>query len=75
MPTYTNWYVVVVLEVGGEEKTVRGPTRTTETEAQADLDAVRGKVASGAWIDLDWISANPDRFVAVYVDSTSVGFG
>jgi hypothetical protein len=74
MPTFTNWFVVVTLEVAGKEKQLRGPRRGREEEAKQDLDAVRHKIASGEWLDLDWISANPKHFVAAHISSTSVGF-
>ncbi len=75
MPVYTTWYATVVLEVAGKEKQIRGPGRTAEGDAKADLDAVRELLGSGEWINLDWISANPKNVVAAYLDSSSVGFG
>jgi hypothetical protein len=73
MPTYTNWYVVVVMEVAGKQREVKGPKSSDQTKAEADLNALRGKLGTGEWIDLDWISANPKHVVAAYVDSRSFG--
>lgn len=73
MPVYTSWYVTVILEVAGKERPVRGPSRRSEEEAQADLAALQEKLGSGEWINLVWISADPAHVVAAHVDSTSVG--
>lgn len=74
MPTYTTWFVTVVLQVAGREKEVRGPGHSSKEAAQQDLDALREKLASGEWLDLDWISANPTYVVAAHLDSSSIGF-
>lgn len=75
MPTYTTWYVNVILEVAGKERQLQGPGRSEEAQAKADLDALREKLGSGEWINLDWISANPQHVVAAHVSSSSVAFG
>ena len=72
MPVFTNWYVTVVLDVAGKEKSVRGPSRKTEAEVKEDLKALQDLLGSGEWINLDWISANPKHVVAAHVDSTSM---
>jgi hypothetical protein len=74
MPVYTTWYVTVVLEVAGKEKSVRGPSRSTEDEVKADLKDLQDLLGSGDWINLDWISANPKHVIAAHIDSSSVGF-
>ncbi|HEU4462633.1 MAG TPA: hypothetical protein VFR75_08570 [Solirubrobacterales bacterium] len=74
MPTYTSWYVTVILEVAGKEKGVQGPVRDTEAEVKADLKELQEQMGSGEWINLDWISANPAHVVAAHVDSSSIGF-
>jgi hypothetical protein len=73
MPGYTNWYVVVVMEVAGKQREVKGPSSSDKAKAEADLDALRGKLGTDEWIDLDWISANPQHVVAAYLDSRSFG--
>lgn len=73
MPVYTTWYVTVVLEVAGKEKSVRGPSRSTEDEVKADLKELQDLLGRGDWINLDWISANPKHVIAALVDSSSVG--
>lgn len=74
MPVSTNWYVVVTLEVAGKEQSVRGPDRTSETDAKADLKELQEKLGKGDWVNLDWLSADPKRIVAAHVDRTSIGF-
>jgi hypothetical protein len=74
MPSYTNWFVTVVLEVAGKQERVQGPTRPTEDEAKADLKNLQDQLGSGDWVNLDWISANPTSVAAAVVDSSSVGF-
>jgi hypothetical protein len=74
MPVYTTWFVTVVLEVAGKERSVRGPERDTEEEVKADLKALQDLLGSGEWINLDWISANPKHVIGAHVDSSSIGF-
>jgi hypothetical protein len=74
MPVYSTWFVTVVLEVAGKEKSVEGPGRDTEDEAKTDLKELQDLLGSGDWINLEWISANPKNVVAAHVDSSSVGF-
>lgn len=74
MPTYTTWYVTVVLEVAGKQQSIRGPGRSNEEDVKADLKALQDLLGRGDWINLDWISANPKNVVAAHIDSTSVGF-
>jgi hypothetical protein len=73
MPVYTTWFVTVVLEVAGREKSVQGPGRSTREEAEADLKAIRDLLGTGEWINLDWITASPKHVVAAHIESTSVG--
>lgn len=75
MPVYTTWFVTVVLEVAGKERSIQGPERDSEEETKADLKALQDLLGSGEWINLDWISANPKHVVAAHVDSSSIGFG
>jgi len=70
MPTWTTWYVTVVLEIAGKEKQIRGPGHSDRAPAEADLNELLG---TGTWINLSWISANPKNVVAAYLDSSSVG--
>lgn len=74
MPVYTTWYVTVVLEVAGKEKSVRGPSRSAEAEVKADLKDLQDLLGSGDWINLDWISANPKHVIAAHIASRSHGF-
>lgn len=73
MPVYTTWYVTVILEVAGKERSVEGPSRNSEEEVKADLKELQDLLGSGDWINLDWISANPKHVIAAHVDSSSVG--
>jgi hypothetical protein len=73
MPTFTTWFVTVVLEVAGKQQTVQGPERDSEDEVKADLKELQEKLGTGEWINLDWISANPKHVVAAHVDSSSIG--
>jgi hypothetical protein len=73
MPTFTTWFVTVVLEVAGKQQTVQGPERDSEDEVKADLRELQEKLGTGEWINLDWISANPKHVVAAHVDSSSIG--
>ncbi len=73
MPSYTSWFVTVVLEVASKQERVQGPTRATEDEAKADLKNLQNQLGGGDWVNLDWISANPTNVAAAVVDSSSVG--
>ena len=75
MPGYTNWYVTVLVEVAGKERAISGPSRSQQADAEQDLDQVREFLGSGTWINLPWLSANPQSVVAAYLDSKSFGFG
>lgn len=74
MPTFTTWYVTVILQVAGKQQTITGPGRDSEDEVKADLKQLQDLLGSGDWINLDWISANPANVVAAHVDSSSIGF-
>jgi hypothetical protein len=74
MPTFTTWYVTVILQVAGKQQTITGPGRDTEEEAKADLKELQDLLGGGDWINLDWISANPKHVVAAHVDRSSIGF-
>jgi hypothetical protein len=73
MPTWTTWYVTVVLEIAGKERQIHGPGHSEQAPAEADLNALRELLGTGTWINLSWISANPKNVVAAYLDSSSVG--
>lgn len=73
MPVYTTWFVTVVLEVAGKEKSVQGPSRNTEDEVKQDLKELQELLGNANWINLEWISANPKHVIAAHVDSSSVG--
>ena len=75
MPTYTTWYVTVIIQVAGKQQDIQGPERDTEDKTQSDLKELQEQLGSGEWINLDWISANPKNVVAAYVDSSSISFG
>lgn len=68
MASVSWWYVEVIVRVGGSKtQAIQGPTRNSEDEAKSDLRMVQEKLGSGDWINLDWISANPEYVVAAYV--------
>jgi len=74
MPSSTNWYVTVILEVAGKKQSIRGPDRGSEGAAKADLKDLQERLGTGEWINLDWISADPKRVVAAHTDRTTVSF-
>jgi hypothetical protein len=73
VPTFTTWYVTVILQVAGKQQTITGPSRDSEDEVKADLKQLQDLLGGGDWINLDWISANPANVVAAHVDSSSIG--
>jgi hypothetical protein len=74
MPTYTTWYVVLVIRDGNRQREVRSSGTSDEAEAKKELDEVRAALKSGEWVDLSWFSARADVVEAAYLDSSSVGF-
>jgi len=47
MPTFTTWYVTVILQVARKQQTITGPGRDTEEEVKADLKERRHRVPGG----------------------------
>lgn len=74
MPTFTNWYLVIVVREGSKHREVRGPSSADEAATKEELDIVRAAMKAGEWVDLPWFSARADVIDAAYIDSTSVGF-
>ena len=69
------WYVEVILSLGGNKtQTIHGPSRDTEDEAKQDLRVLQEKLGSGDWINLDWLSANPQNVIAAHVTGTGFAF-
>lgn len=73
MPTYTTWYVVLLVQLGAKEREVRSPGVRDKFDAQRELDQVRAAMKEGGWVDLPWFSANAENITAAYLDSSSFG--
>lgn len=74
MPTYTTWFVVLLVQLGTKEREVRSPGISERAEAERELDRVRAAMKDGGWVDLPWFSASADSITAAYLDKSSVGF-
>lgn len=74
MPTFTTWYVVLLIREGTKQREVRSPGTDSEEDAKKDLDLVRAAMKAGEWVDLPWFSARAETIDAAYLDSSSVGF-
>jgi hypothetical protein len=74
MPTYTTWFVVLLVQLGAKEREVRSPGTSEKVDAERELDQVRAAMKGGGWVDLPWFSASADNIIAAYLDSSSVGF-
>lgn len=72
MPTYTTWFVQVILYSGNRE--IKSPGFNSKEEAEAALATIRAAQQGGGWIELDWISVKGDDVLAANLTSSSVGF-
>lgn len=73
MPTYTTWFVVLLVKHGAKEREVKSPGVSDKFEAQKELDQVRAAMKAKEWVDLPWFSASAENITAAYLDSSSFG--
>lgn len=70
MPSYTTWFVEVVLHTKDK---LKSPGFKSREDADAALAAIREAQKSGDWLGLDWLSVKGSDILVANITSSSVG--